>query len=493
MQNLDISSKMKQATKWSSITEIAAKLVSPITNMILARVLVPEAFGIVATLMMVVSFAEIFTDAGFQKYLVQHEFADEEHLEQSTNVAFWTNFVFSLFMWCGISCFAKPIASIVGSPGCETAICIISIEIPLLAFSSIQTARYRREFNFKGLFVVRMATTLVPIVITVPLAFAFRSYWSLVWGTLAKDLCSAVILTVKSPWKPKFQYSFQILKEMLSFSVWSIIENISIWLTSYVGMFIVGIALNEYYLGLYKTTMNMVNSIMGIVTSATTPILFSGLSRYQYEEKLFQETFFKFQRMVAMLVIPLGFGMYVYRELGVAILMGSQWKEAGDFFGMWSLTGAVTIVMSHYCSEVFRSKGKPKLSVLSQCLHLVFLVPLLILSKDRGFDTLTTTRSLARLQCIVVSLCIMHITFGIRIQKMIINILPPFMAACVMAAAGTMIRTVYDNIIWEIFTIFLCVLVYAAVLLILPSGRKQLAEIPILQKVFHLSPPEFKE
>ena len=84
----NINKKVGQATKWSSITEIIAKLISPITNMILARLLVPEAFGVVATITMVISFAEIFTDAGFQKYIIQHEFLDDEALNNSTNVAF---------------------------------------------------------------------------------------------------------------------------------------------------------------------------------------------------------------------------------------------------------------------------------------------------------------------------------------------------------------------------------------------------------------------
>ena len=81
-----------QATKWSAITEIVAKLVVPISNMVLARLLTPEAFGAVATLTMVITFVELFTDAGFQKYLVQHEFKDATDREQSTTVAFWSNF-----------------------------------------------------------------------------------------------------------------------------------------------------------------------------------------------------------------------------------------------------------------------------------------------------------------------------------------------------------------------------------------------------------------
>ena len=74
----ELNEKSGRALAWSSITEIIAKLIVPIVNIILARLLAPEAFGAVATITMVITFAEVFTDAGFQKYIVQHEFEDEE-------------------------------------------------------------------------------------------------------------------------------------------------------------------------------------------------------------------------------------------------------------------------------------------------------------------------------------------------------------------------------------------------------------------------------
>ena len=88
MAQLD-KSKVVSATKWSAMAEIAAKLVSPITTMVLARLLAPEAFGVLVTAQMVISFAEIFTDAGFQKYLIQHEFDNDDDKYKSKLVAFW--------------------------------------------------------------------------------------------------------------------------------------------------------------------------------------------------------------------------------------------------------------------------------------------------------------------------------------------------------------------------------------------------------------------
>ena len=84
MENQNLNNKVIRATKWSGITEIAAKLVAPVTTMVLARLLTPDAFGVLVTAQMVISFAEIFTDAGFQKYIVQHEFVDDNDKYKST-------------------------------------------------------------------------------------------------------------------------------------------------------------------------------------------------------------------------------------------------------------------------------------------------------------------------------------------------------------------------------------------------------------------------
>ena len=144
--------KIKQATKWSAITELAARLVSPITSIVLAHILAPEEFGIVTTIVMIVTFAEIFTDAGFQKYLIQHEFIDDSDKWLSVNVAFWSNFIVSVVIWLIICVFCDSIAKLVGNPGLGYVVAIACISIPLEAFSSIQMALYKRDFDFKTLF-----------------------------------------------------------------------------------------------------------------------------------------------------------------------------------------------------------------------------------------------------------------------------------------------------------------------------------------------------
>lgn len=475
-----LNNKIIHATKWASITEITAKLISPITSMILARLLTPDAFGVVATIAMIISFAEIFTDAGFQKYLVQHEFKDDEDRLKSTNVAFWSNLILSLVIWVIIGIYSEPLAKLVGNPGLGSVLTISCISIPLAAFSSIQMALYKRNLDFKTLFKVRIVGICIPIFVTIPLAFIMKNFWALVIGTISSNFMNALLLTFYSNWKPSLYYSFPKLKEMLSFTIWSMIEAITIWLTSYVDIFIIGIYLNEHYLGIYKTSITIVGQIMALITSVTTPILFSSLSRLQNDEIEFKKLFFKFQKIVGILVIPIGIGIFCFSDLITNILLGSKWTEASGFIGLWGLTSSLTIIFSHYSSEVYRAKGFPKLSVLTQCLHIIVLWPAIIIAVKYGFEVLYITRSIVRIEAILVNFIFMYYTIKISPLQMIKNVLFPFIAAIIMGISAIILLKINTSVYWQIITLFISGTIYLFLILLSPNERKIIFNLKIL-------------
>lgn len=472
--NNNLSKKVINAAKWSSITEILVKIITPITTMILARIIAPEEFGVVATVTMIISFVDMFTDAGFQKYLVQHEFKDEEEKNKTANVAFLTNLAISILLWGIIGLFSEEIAFLVGNPGLGMVITIACVQLPLTAFSSIQMALYRREFDFKTLFMVRIVSIFIPFVITIPLAFLGFSYWSLIIGTICMQLSNAVILTIKSKWKPGWFYSFTILKKMFSFSIWSLVEAIAIWLTSWVDAFIIGSLLSEYYLGIYKTSTTMVNSLMSLITAATVPILFSALSRLQNDTEQFNRTFFYMQRIVAMFIFPLGVGVWLFSDMATQILLGGQWNEASEIIGIWALTSVIMIVFGHYSSEVYRAKGRPKLSFLAQVLHLVVLIPACLISAKYGFWALVFTRSLIRMQFVAVHFIIMKFAIGISILGILKNVLVFGISAIIMGIVGFYVQEVLDGFIWDLVSIIICIVIYFLILMIFSSTRREI-------------------
>lgn len=481
------NNKVINATKWAALTEVVAKLVSPITSMILARVLTPDAFGVVATLTMVITFAEVFTDAGFQKYLIQHEFVDKRDQFESTTVAFWSNITLSIVLWGIIALFSDRIAYVVGNPGKGLVLAIACISIPIEAFSSIQMGLYKRNLDFKTLFKVRIVGIFIPIFVTVPCALIFRNYWALVFGTIVRDIVNAFILTFNSSWKPNFFFSFRKLREMLSFTVWSLVEGLLIWLSSYVDIFFIGIYLSEYYLGLFKTSISTVGQITGIITSLTVP-LFPALSRVQNDNAQFELILLRFQKILSVVLVPVSFGIFCYSDLITRILLGEQWMEASNFIGLWSLINAFAILLAQLNGDIYRAMGKPKLSSLEQIIYLFCLIIAVYFSVNYGFKALYISRSLIRLSGILIGFFFLKVFIKISPLKIVANVFPAFVASTVMLICSKMLLHIFSSYPMQFLSMVISALIYFIVIMLFPKEKAILKYdvIPKFKRICHI-------
>lgn len=479
----NINKKVIKATKWSIATEICAKLFLPISGLFLARILSPEAFGIVATLTMIISFADILSEAGFHKYIIQHEFSTNADLQKDATVAFWSNQSIAIIIWFIIIVFRHPLATIVGSPEYGNVLIVACANIPLIGFSSIQTAFFRRDFDFKTLFIVRICTLLAPLLITIPLALILRNFWALIIGTLFKNILSSIILYYYSSWKPILYFSFRRLRNMLSFSFWSMIETLSIWLNQYIDVCLVGVALSQYYLGLYKTSMTIVGQLLGLITSILTPIIFSTLSRLQNDDEHFFKAFFKFQKLVSLLVLPIGFILYAEKEMFTTLLLGDQWKETANFIGSWALCGSISIATTRYCSEMYRSKGRPMLCFLAQIIMFVVLVPGIIYTVKMGFQELCIFRSLVELVLVVTNLIISYIVLKMSPLLLFKNIGFPLLISFCIFIFLNFIKSFGEGIIYNIIITVLAFFVYIFIIFQSKNNRNMVFQYVLNRKI----------
>ena len=469
--NSSFNSKLISATKWSSLTEIVAKLVTPITSMILARVLAPEIFGIVASVNVVISFCDLFTDAGFQKYIIQHETSDNDSIDRYANVAFWTNLFISFSMWGIIATFAETLASLVGCPGKKMAIIIACANLPLTSFSSIQIALLKREMNFKPLFFSRIATILVPIFVTVPLGIITKSYWAMIIGTIASNLVTVVTMLLLLQWRPKLQYSFSLLKSMLSFSIWSLLESVLVWIINWGDVFIVGGILSSYYLGLYKTSMSLINQVFAIVSASMVPVLLTALSRLQSDDAEFRKVYYRFSFYSGLILIPMGVGLFIFRDTVCLIALGPDWIEASTLLGTWGLVSSFAILFNSYNGDVLIAKGKPKVSVVIQIIQIIAIVPVVYYGAKKGFGYLSYARALVRVVGMIAYCLAVRIVAEISTRKVISELIPSIVATAVMGMFGFWFVSLHCDWWINILGIFVCMLMYAVVAMMFPSIR----------------------
>ena len=472
-----LESKVVTATKWSALTEIASKLISPIAGMILARLLTPEAYGAVATTTIIISFAEMLTDAGFQKYIIQHDFTNDDDRNKSINVAFWTNLVMSLIIWGIIIAFRYPIASLVGSPGLETAIVVACAAIPIAAFSSIQSAIYKRNLNFRIPFIVRMIGLGVTFFITIPLAFWLRSYWALIINNLIQGLVAAIVFTIYSDWKPSLYYSFRRLKEMFGFCFLITLRSILLWVDSYLDISLVSNKFDAHTLGLYKTSISTPNNILKIAFNPIIAILLPTLSKLQNDIPQLCSTMLKIQKYLSIIILPFGFSIFLYSEPITLIYLGKQWTEAAQLIGLWGIIHTFSLLINHFCGKIFIAISKPSIPVIISCIFTISLIPTVLLSIDYGFKVLFFSCAFLRIFLIMLHLAAVYILIRLSPLKIFVNILPALVGCGIMIAINYSLSTICNTFVLQLLSLAVCLMAYFGFLFTIKSERTMLLNI----------------
>ena len=291
---------------------------------------------------------------------------------------------------------------------------------------------------------MRIVVAMIPIVITIPLALMGFLYWSLIIGTLASEFVYALILTAKSEWKPGRYYSLNKLKKMFSFSIWSLVEQFTIWVACYADTLILSVFLSDYMVGMYKQPESMISSVFNIFAATFFTILFSALSRMNdvKDENGFWEIVFKTQLMSAIIIFPLSAGIYLYRELVTNIILGAQWKMAIDVVGFMALSTGLQTVMNSTASEIYRAKGEPKVSVVAQILYILCLIPLSVIGILQGFEIFVKIRAFISAIFMLIHYSIIRFRYKISFDKVLKNIKYPLIATIVMSVCVWMVQRV---------------------------------------------------
>lgn len=172
---------LTHALKWSFLGELASKAIQPVVFIVLVRLLTPVDYGVMSSALMVMSFSQIFWEAGMGKALIQRQ----TDVEEAANAAFWINIGFGFFIATILYLLASPVAHIFFHDERVSAVLhVMTIQVFLGAVSAVHTSLLQKEMGFKKLFWVRLATVSLPGLASIPLAMNGMGYWALVAGSL---------------------------------------------------------------------------------------------------------------------------------------------------------------------------------------------------------------------------------------------------------------------------------------------------------------------
>jgi len=349
-----ISKKSIASIKWSALTEVVSRAVTPLTFVILARILTPQDFGVLAIAQIAISFCYLFWDAGLQKALIQ----TREPLEEAANIVFWINFALGLSIYAALFATAPLLAAFFKCPAAGTVLQVLGLQIIIGSLATVQQGLFLRNFDFQLLFWARLATAAIPALVSIPLAYLGYGVWALVSSSLVGALINLSILWVRSPWRPQFCFDAGIARKMAHFGSWIVLDSLIGWFISQGDSVVVGRFLGLRDLGIYRTGRNIVDILFGLTLNSIYPILYPAFSALHGDKEALRSFLYKTNRIIISLTLPIGTGIMCVASPLVAVILGEKWQGIEFVLSIMGLQTALGWLVGAN-PEIYRSVGRP--------------------------------------------------------------------------------------------------------------------------------------
>lgn len=379
---------VRHALKWSFLSEIASKAVQPLIFIMLARLLTPEDYGVVAAATMVLSFSQIFWEAGMGKALIQYQ-GDRA---TAANVAFWTNNALGVVVAGVLIAISGWVADrVFHDPRVALVLRVMALQVFLSASVSVHVALLQKDMQFKHLFWVRLATVAVPGLASIPLAWYGMGYWALVAGALVGQTVQVAMLWKTSPWRPRWSFDRAVAKRLGRFGGWVAASGLLVWFYMWVDSFIVSIYLGPHELGLYRTGNAFVMMIFGFLFSPLMPVLYSHLSAVSLDRGRVRETMIRVIKILTFFSLPLAAIIAANADFISDLVFGQKWQGISLVIVGMALTHGISWVTCTD-SEAYRAVGKPFNETKILAIAMLFYLIGYLISIQKSFEAFIWTR-----------------------------------------------------------------------------------------------------
>ncbi len=351
----------KKATKgmgWNYLSFGLSKALNIATVSILAHLLVPEYFGLVALATLTMDYLSVLNDLGLGSALIQRR----QNVPEAANIAFTLNVSAGAVLTL-ITFFIAPYAAIFFQEPQVTAILRwLGLTFLISAFGSVHSILLQRDLNFRKKIISEVGNTLVKAVISIGFAFAGYGVWALVAGQLAGTLISAIMLWILLPWRPKLAWDSVIGKELFKYGI-SIMGNnaLTIWEQNF-DYFIIGLVYDPTALGVYTLAYRLPQALVLSILWTMTSVLFPTFSSLQGQKEALKKSFLSVLRYVELLVTPLCLGMFIAADPLIRVLFGEQWVGAIPILRVLSLY-AWAVSIGYHVGDVYKAIGRPDILI----------------------------------------------------------------------------------------------------------------------------------
>jgi O-antigen/teichoic acid export membrane protein len=320
----NLRSRIITGLAWKVVSQVFRQGSRVAVAIVLARLLTPHDYGLAAMVLAFSALVIIFSDLALGAALVQRR----ELTEADRSTVFWVSAVVGVaFTLVGVAA-SYPVAAFFGEPGVQPLFAAFSVSFLVTALGTTQTALLSRDMNFKSLELRMMAGTAVGGVVGIWLALEGYGAWAIIGQQLAIAVVSTILLWALSPWRPRFVFSVDTLRDYWRFSGSVFGTRLLFYLNRNADNVLIGRFLGSAALGVYAVAYNIMLMPLSRIAQPVVEVLFPAFSRLQDDKPRMASAWLRGNRLIGAITIPAMLGLMVVAPEFVRVVLGKRWEEA---------------------------------------------------------------------------------------------------------------------------------------------------------------------
>jgi lipopolysaccharide exporter len=358
---------------WVGVSSVSVTALTFLRSIILARLLSPEIFGVMAICLMATRLIEIFTETGFGAALIHRQGKFEEARD--------TAFTLMVLRGAGLAALSFAIAPWVASfyaqPILEPAVAIVGLSFLLTGCQNINVVALQKELDFKRLTYIEQLSAVLSFVAAVILAYWLRSVWALVWAQVAAAAINSVLTFIMVPARVRFRLDWAIARELFGYGRYITGLAIVVFLSRELDNAVIGKLLGMQELGFYVAAYTLANIPSTYLSKLVSKVFFPMFSKLQAAPDRLRHEYGRGIRIITALVVPVSIAIIVLAPEIMIVLYGGRWVSAAAPLRILAVFGCCRALwmLNGY---LYNAIGKPQIDFAVSLGRLIMMGALLL-------------------------------------------------------------------------------------------------------------------
>lgn len=460
MAEENLKRKIFSSSAWSFAERLTTQGVTFVVSLIIARILEPSDYGVIAIVSALISFLNVFATAGYGTALVQKKDSDDRDF----NTVFTFSGLMALLLYAFLFFGAPWIAKLYDIPALTPLIRVMGLRLPVTAFNSVQRAYVTKRMEFRKFFWSTTIGTIVSAMVGVTMALSGCGIWALAGQYLTSTIIDAIVLYIVFEWKYKPYYSHKRAVPLFKFGSGVLLATLVDAIYQEARTLIVGKKYDTASLAVYNRGEQFPKLFVLNISSAIDGVLMPAFCQLQDDCAQLRNALKRSIQISSLLVMPLMVGLAVVAEPMIQVVLTEKWLEAVPYVQVFCLSYMFNPLQTA-SNQVIKALGKSKLYLILEMIKKTVFILSLVVAVQYGVFAIAVTAVVVSIVSCLINAGVMQKLIGYSVWRQLLDILPGFLAAIIMG----IVVAVLPGLISNSFMLLVCQILVGGVVYVLLS------------------------